>query len=449
MDMATSDTIDGNGGIDTVYRGETYDNVIGTTHVEHDNEFIAANNASEIESWFSKSEGWNISYSNGEMVLTAKDGSTESVIDMLTEAGYMVDAVQTNSGKDIVLNIVKAGEAGEDPVHYRVRIKDLKGELNITGGFIDLSGIDTGATAVHLTGTGNEGDIILAPKTIFDGSGMSVDDLGNANMSDSKIETALAYYQNELEKESVWHDATYKNGVITIDGSGLSDLNIPSELGAEAYVVTKEDGSLEITVSSNVSGESTRMVIVVENPGKGLADNISINGATLGVVYNLGKVGDDGKPNAGVTIDGLEGEDFLVGYEFGTSFNDKSGDTGTKLNTPIAIDHAPTAPETKTAEEKLLESINTATWETIENLEKYREQVEALTDEDVKTELLDAIEKQREELIRGELDSEDLEAEDLAKVKAQIDLLSDEDVQAELEDEYTVKKEEIEKAQTA
>ena len=421
VDAVTSDSIDGGDGYDTVYRGKEYGSGGITNHVENFSA-ISPDSPKEVEDWFNGSKGWNTSVVDGELVLTKTENS-KGEINMEVGDGYMVSA--SEDGSDLIYHIVKPGKTGEPPTYYRVRVKNYQDTVqNITGSFVDMSGINVGTNAVNLTGTGKAGDILVGPETIFDKNGVDVNKLGTTISSETlqkKLEPLQG--ENSLDVESPWYTATPKNGAIEIDGAKIKDgkLDIPASIGTVAFWQEK-NGYIEITVANNNGIVPEQIAIKVKNPPKDL--QITVSGASEGVVFEL----ENGK--YGVTIDGGKGDDFIAGYQYGTAFTDKTDD-GFKMNGTLeanpASDAAPLDYYT------LLEDIEGLAYSetAFQTLDGYEALAENEQDPADKKDLMDTIDEKRKDMIGAVIISATT-VEELGSLTVEINKLTKEEDKIEL-----------------
>jgi|GEM_PF-3861181 len=400
----TSDFIDGGAGWDTV---------VGTKgnpqHTEEAGKFEGA--ADEVESWFTSG---NVTTKNGEVVVDGKD------VTFTAEDGWMITAQQDpDNPNDLLLVAVKPGEEGEPPVSQTIRIKGYFKEnprLTINGGFVDMSGVNVGANAVILNGTESAGDILLAPRTVFDDYGLTIEDLGSINLDDLTVQERLEYFKNaEKDPSSPWATADYDaaTGRIVFTGS-LDGLNIPTDFSAVAFV-QKEGNSYIITVvgvdENGKIGE--RIVLEVKIPTDNFMKNLTING-----VSSDKKIFDmrNADITAGVAINGGEGTDFLAGYEYGTAIKDISGDLGIEIDVPKLSGEKLTSTTVKTTDDIVNEIKACTTFEALDAVEK---KYIDLKDENIDMDKVkSAINDTRAAIIDAKLaDVETLSADDKKKVE--------------------------------
>lgn len=419
FDAYGTDTVYGGaGGDDKVFRGETTE--VKTAAMEVESEETIPTTPGDINSWF-QLKGWETSIKNNELALS-KTGSGATEITMkLQEEGYMVSGSQ--EGNDLVLTAVKIADSGE-PIYYRIRIENYfnldTATLNIYNGHIDLSNVNSGTNAVHLFGTAESGDTLIGPKTVFDDYGIKATDLGKSTVTDEMLSERLKTWKEDINADSPWYNATYDQGIITINAGDIKDgtLDIPTDPD-EAVFVQIKNGEVIITVVSNTGLQSESVVIKVTglaNPSDLKVTRNGIEGVSGGV-YNLGSFA------PGVSIDGDAGYDLNAGYQFGTSLNDADS-AGVEIQYKPADHAADAVVEAPTAAD-LTTQINNAT--SLDELKKIKGSIDKIKDPDEKGDMLDIIDVKAIELINAAIgDMEDLNdaatdssasAEDKAKAK--------------------------------
>ncbi|PIR16302.1 MAG: hypothetical protein COV46_08910 [Deltaproteobacteria bacterium CG11_big_fil_rev_8_21_14_0_20_49_13] len=208
-DIYGTDIIDaGPGAQDVVHRGYTTNTTsIPAAREEGGEPVFDPDSPGDIESWFAGSEGWKVNADGeNELVLTKKDGATDSkvIMDVIGagEEGYMVTGQRDGTTNDLILTAVKVD--GGEPRYYRVRVRDYfssDSKLTINNSVTDLGELNkdldgVGTKAVTLNGTGLEGDILIAPKTVFDDYAVEIENLGISTNDKSQLEELL-----KLQKE--------------------------------------------------------------------------------------------------------------------------------------------------------------------------------------------------------------------------------------------------------
>ncbi|MBI2974075.1 MAG: hypothetical protein HYY43_00540 [Deltaproteobacteria bacterium] len=434
----TDNIFGGGGGADQVYRGETGGITAPAQEIESPEQEIATS-PEDIKGWFD-TEGWSVGAKGNELVLESDKSAASSVINMnVTDEGYMVSGSQ--EGNDLILTAVNVKDG--IPVYYKIRVKDyfdpkLDAELNITNSFIDLSGdFSVGTKSVNLTGTGNDGDILVGPKTIFDEYAMNASDLETSyNVTADELADRLAPWQNSAD--SVWYGATPQGGTVSLNWNNIkgktegNTLDIPANMGAVAFV-QYEGSTAIITLASNTGYEPERVVIKVENAPADL--KVTMNGQSGGV-YSLGSTA------AGVTINGEAGIDFLSGYQYGTTISDSSGDAGVKIKYKPS-DH-PAGESGASTKESLIAEIESAT--SFAMLDNYQLEVDGWINADEKQEMQDTINEARETLIKDKTTAATTDAEldsltaEIAKLKSHGAGLA---TITQLENDIKAKKEEL------
>ncbi|MBI2342709.1 MAG: hypothetical protein HYU98_08275, partial [Deltaproteobacteria bacterium] len=434
----TDNIFGGGGGADQVYRGETGGITAPAQEIESPEQAIATS-PEAIKGWFD-TQGWSVGTKGTELVLESDKSAASSVINMnVTDEGYMVSGSQ--EGNDLILTAVNVKDG--IPVYYKIRVKDyfdpkLDAELNITNSFIDLSGdFSVGTKSVNLTGTGNDGDILVGPKTIFDEYAMNASDLETSyNVTADELADRLAPWQNSAD--SVWYGATPQGGTVSLNWNNIkgktegNTLDIPANMGAVAFV-QYEGSTAIITLASNTGYEPERVVIKVENAPADL--KVTMNGQSGGV-YSLGSTA------AGVTINGEAGIDFLSGYQYGTTISDSSGDAGVKIKYKPS-DH-PAGESGASTKESLIAEIESAT--SFAMLDNYQLEVDGWINADEKQEMQDTINEARETLIKDKTTAATTDAEldsltaEIAKLKSHGAGLA---TITQLENDIKAKKEEL------
>lgn len=408
VNAETSDYIDGGDGMDTVTGG--YGNPQYTEYTG-----VAAHALEEVEGWLTGG-AWKTEQVGDEIVMS---GGKDSPIDIgIPEGeGWMMSA--DRDGSDLILTVVKPGEANEPPVSQAIRIKGYFNEnakLNITGEFVDMSKVDVGARGVALNGTDNEGDILIGPKTVFDKYGITVDDLGNSSLDEATIQDRLDYYTKGIkDPSSPWANAKLEGDRIVFNG--IDSLNIPPDFSAVAFV-KKEGNSYIITVVGVNEDGSTgdSIVLEVRNPGAKFLENLKVGGLTSGKVFNM-----TGLDSGGVTINGMSENDLIAGFEYGTTFTDEDNSgISIEVNELAGEKLTPTTPKTQG---DIIAEINAITeFSGLDEMETKYNKLSA-DDEDLnKEDILTAIYDRRAALITSEMsDYEGMTDTEKAAIKKEID----------------------------